>query len=375
MQNQQNKITVGILFGGKSVEHEISLISAHNIVAAIDRDKYAPLLIGIDKNGRWLISDEEFLQQAAQIKQANRPKLEQVAADNAVVFVPAGRGKLINIFNPSLSYKIDAVFPVLHGTFGEDGAIQGLLKTAEVPFVGASVLGSAIGMDKIVAKSLLRDANIPIAKFIVVTAHTKNELHYDSIVKELGSPFFVKPADSGSSVGVNKVHNATELTAAIGTAFKYTDRVLIEECISGQEIECAVLGNEHPKASLPGEIVTTRGYDFYSYAAKYLDDNGALLKIPANLPPELSEKIMALAVKTFQVLACEGLGRVDFFLKDDGTAVVNEINTIPGFTAISMYPKLWEISGISYKELIDKLLRLALRRFTHEQRLVTSYSD
>lgn len=392
MPKNKHKITVGILFGGKSPEHEISLLSAKNVVTALDKDKYQPLLIGIDKHGRWMVIDEEsFLDK---VKNVNSVNLEHITQHNAVTFIPHGRGKIINVHNAQLTYQADVVFPVLHGKFGEDGAIQGLLKIAEVPFVGASVLGSAIGMDKDVMKRLLRDANIPIAKFIVLhkqdaknnsekNSNKKNSaeknkqvtkrLDYADIAKKIGSSFFIKPIDAGSSIGINKVTNTTNFHKAIQEAFQYADKIIVEECVAGREIECAVLGSNTPIATLPGEIVTQTKHEFYSYIAKYLDENGATLHIPAALPQMLNTKIKKLAIKTFQVLACEGLARVDMFLRSDDTLVVNEINTLPGFTAISMYPKLCEISGITYTQLVNTLIQLAIERFTTEEKLKTSY--
>lgn len=265
--------------------------------------------------------------------------------------------------------SIDVVFPILHGPFGEDGTIQGLLKLANVPFVGASVLGSAVGMDKDVMKRLLREAEIPIGKFL--TFKEKDIPTYEEAVKNLGLPLFVKPANMGSSVGVSKVREKKDFDKAVWEAFKYDRKILIEEGIKGREIECSVLGNDNPIASIPGEVIPN--HDFYSYEAKYIDKDGATLEIPAKLSNEIIKKIQILTVKTFKTLSCEGLGRIDFFLKENGDILVNEINTIPGFTSISMYPKLWEASGISYTELIDRLIQLALERFKKEKKLKTSY--
>jgi len=265
---------------------------------------------------------------------------------------------------------VDVVFPVLHGPFGEDGTVQGLLKMANVPFVGASILGSAIGMDKDVMKRLLRDAGIPVAKFLVFNRGWANKIVFPRVKRILGLPLFVKPANLGSSVGISKVTRAAQFRPAIKEAFRYDDKILVEECIRGREIECSVLGNENPIASLPGEIVTR--HDFYSYDAKYVDENGAQLIIPAKLSSRLTRKVRAMAIKSFQILCCEGMARVDFFLRDGRQLFVNEINTIPGFTKISMYPKLWEASGISYASLIDRLIQLARQRFRREQNLRTS---
>lgn len=345
----EKKIKVGIIFGGKSAEHEVSLRSAKNIVEAIDKDKYDPVLIGIDKTGIWFLHD--------------RASFLFNATDRRIALIPQSEGKI----GPDIS--IDVAFPILHGTFGEDGTIQGLLKLADIPYVGAGVLGSAVGMDKDVMKRLLRDAGIPVARFVAVKE--SDALTYEEVVEKLGSPFFVKPANLGSSVGVHKVCNKEEFANAIRDAWKYDRKILIEEYINGREIECAVLGNDEPIASIPGEIAPH--HDFYSYEAKYTDAHGSTCEIPAKLADELVKKVQALAVKTFQTLSCEGLGRVDFFLKENGDVLVNEINTMPGFTSISMYPKLWEASGVSYTELIDRLIVLACERFEKEKKLITSY--
>ena len=361
-----SKIRVGILFGGKSAEHEVSLQSAKNVIEAIDREKYEVVLIGLDKQGRWLLNDtSEFL------LNTNNPKLIKLnAASDSVALIPQSNGTISNLSNHGTDLSVDVVFPLLHGPFGEDGTVQGLLKLANVPFVGAGVLGSAIGMDKDVMKRLLKEAGIPIGKFLVFHAGDEG-LEYGEITKKLGSPLFVKPANLGSSVGINKVKSSEEFDLAIREAFDYDTKILIEEHIEGREIECSVLGNENPIASVPGEVLPH--HEFYSYEAKYIDENGAGLEVPAKLSPDIEKKIRELAVKTFRTLSCEGLGRVDFFLKDDSEILVNEINTIPGFTSISMYPRLWEASGISYGDLIEKLLQLAIERFEREQKLKTTY--
>ena len=321
-----NKIKVGILFGGKSAEHEVSLLSAKNVIEAIDKNKYKPILIKIDKNGKWS-----------------------------------------NKFN----FKgIDVVFPILHGPFGEDGTVQGLLKTVGIPFVGPSVLGSAIGMDKEVSKRLWRDAGLFIAKFLVFHKHEVNKINFSRVKKELGLPLFIKPSNLGSSVGISKVNSKKEFEIGIKEAFKYDSKIIIEENVKGREIECAILGNENPIASIPGEVIPKK--DFYSYEAKYIDENGAILEIPASLTKSKQKEIQNLAIKAFQIICCEGLSRVDFFLTDKGKLIINEINTIPGFTNISMYPRLWKESGISYSKLIDKLIQLAILRHKREEKLKTS---
>src|SRR3989339_1852965 len=318
----KKKLKIGVLFGGKSAEHDVSLLSAKNVINALDKTKYeiTPIKIGRDGN-----------------------------------------------FDFNLVKKFDVIFPVMHGPFGEDGSMQGLLKLAGVPFVGPSVLGSAVGMDKDVMKRLFRDAGILIGKFIVIKDNEK--INFNKVKKELGLPVFVKPVNMGSSVGINKVRNEKEFKKAVKEAFKFDTKVIIEEFISGREIECSVLGNKKPTASIPGEIIANQ--EFYSYDAKYIDE-GSVAVIPAKIDKKTTKKIQELAIRVFKVLNCEGMGRVDFFLKKNGRVVVNEINTIPGFTKISMYPKLWEASGMPFSKLLDKLIELAIERFKKEQKLKTT---
>lgn len=355
------KIRVGIIFGGKSAEHDVSLRSAQNVVAALNKQRYEPVLIGITKKGCWLLHDQSKMLLAT----GDEPKSSDVKQE--IVLVPQGNGRMANLESRQMDKPIDVVFPVVHGPFGEDGTVQGLLKLANIPFVGAGVLGSAVGMDKDVMKRLLRDAEIPVAKFL--TAREDTVPNFSEIVASLGLPCFVKPANLGSSIGVNKVKDEKEYAEALRTAFAYDSKVIIEEYIEGREIECAVLGNTNPIASLPGEVIP--GDEFYSYDAKYIEEHGTKLKIPAKLQSETVKRLQALAIKAFTVLECAGLGRIDFFLTNQGGIIVNEINTIPGFTSKSMYPKLWEASGISYTELIDRLIELAMERFNKEQQLKT----
>lgn len=365
------KIRVGILLGGKSAEHEISLLSAKSVVEAIDRNKYEPVLIGIQKTGEWFLYDNNIQNALLHAENADLIRLNLDKAKEHVTLVPKSLGNpLVDLSGSSLNHPLDVIFPVLHGTNGEDGTVQGLLKLANIPFVGAGVLGSAIGMDKDVTKRLLKDAGIPIARFLSFTQRFVNKISFSDIQETLGVPFFIKPANSGSSVGVSKVKNEFEFQEKLAWAFQYDHKILIEECINGREIVCSVLGNEDPIASLPGEIIPQ--HEFYSYEAKYLDPVGALYEIPAKLPPDLSKAIQALAIQSYQVLCCEGMARVDLFLEQNGRIVVNEINTIPGFTRISMYPKLWEVSGLSYPDLIDRLIQLALERFLRDQQLNTT---
>jgi D-alanine-D-alanine ligase len=363
-----NKIRVGILFGGKSAEHEISLLSAKNVIDAIDKSKYEPVLIGIDKNGQWLVNENsDFL------LNTSNPKLIALNKSDSqhIALAPQSQGRLVKLESGDIGQTVDVVFPILHGPMGEDGTIQGLLKLANIPFVGAGVLGSAVGMDKDVMKRLLRDAGIPVSKFRVF--RRGDNIDFDAVTQALGLPLFVKPANLGSSVGISKAKDKAGFEKAVKLAFRYDSKIVIEEAIKGREIECAVLGNENPQASIAGEIIPT--HEFYSYEAKYIDEQGARLEIPAKIPAETLQRVQEMAVKTFKALDCEGMGRVDFFLTDDGSLYVNEINTIPGFTKISMYPKLWEASGIGYTELISRLIELAMERFKHEQTLASTYDD
>ncbi len=364
----EKKINVGILFGGKSAEHEVSLQSAKNVVDAIDRDKYNPVLIGIDKSGKWLLNDQsEFL------LNADNPKLIKLnQASDSVALVPQCEGRISNLSRRDFQSAIDVVFPILHGTFGEDGTLQGLLKLADIPFVGAGVLGSAVGMDKDVMKRLMRDAGIPIAKFLIYRDFESRPT-YQSVVDELDVPFFVKPANLGSSVGVYKVAVESEFQAAIEGAFQYDLKIILEENVDGREIECSVLGNEYPIASVLGEVLTS--HDFYSYEAKYIDKRGTSTQIPADLPEAVAEDVKATAILAFKVLCCEGLARVDVFLDKSNRVIVNEINTMPGFTSISMYPVLWQESDVPYPDLIDRLIQLAIKRFEKEKKIKTTYQS
>ncbi len=359
------KIRVGILFGGKSAEHEVSLQSAKNVIDAIDKDKYEVVLIGIDKSGKWLLSDASTF-----LLNADNPKLIKLnKSSDSVALVPVSCGEISNLTTHEPGEYVDVVFPILHGPFGEDGTVQGVLKLAGVPFVGSGVLGSAVGMDKDVMKRLLRDAGIPVGKYL--SFKKGDVIDFEEVAGELGLPVFVKPANMGSSVGVCKVSSRDEFERAVREAFLFDTKVIIEEYINGREIECAVLGNRNPKASVPGEVIAR--HEFYSYEAKYIDESGAVLEIPAKLPEGVIKNIQNLAVKTFTTLECEGLARVDFFVTEDSDIIVNEINTMPGFTSISMYPLLWKESGVSYPDLIDRLIRLAIERFELEKNLKSSY--
>lgn len=351
----KKKLHIAILCGGQSAEHEVSLLSARNVISAINPDKYEITLIGIDKQGQWHLGSAQELLLHPEITQITGPRI----TDRPLTL-------------PALP-DIDVAFPILHGPYGEDGTIQGLLKLARVPFVGSDVLGSAINMDKDVMKRLLRAAKLPVAKFLVFQRSTKHPIRFDFVVKRLGLPFFIKPANLGSSVGISKVQNQEEFDKAIQWAFEYDHKIIIEECIIGREIECSVLGNDKPIASLPGELIPDPKHGFYSYEAKYLDENGARFEIPAKLDEKTIKSIQKLAIQTFKTLCCNGMARVDFFLTPEGRVFINESNTIPGFTCISMYPKMWEASGVSYAELIEKLITLAIEKFESDQKLKTEH--
>ncbi|MFS0752080.1 D-alanine--D-alanine ligase [Oceanobacillus sp. 1P07AA] len=364
------KKKVGIVFGGKSAEHEVSLQSAKNIVDAIDSDKYEVYLLGIDKQGNWHVNDRSHY-----LINEEDPKLISLNKTNeGIAVIPGAEKNQIVTSNSNTSLdQLDVIFPIVHGTLGEDGSLQGMLRMANIPFVGSSVLGSAISMDKDIAKRLLKDAGLKVAKGYAYRNIDKESINYNSLKEDLGLPMFIKPANQGSSVGVHKVETEEQFYSAINDAFQFDHKLLVEEAIVGREIECAVLGNEKPAASIPGEILPTG--DFYSYEAKYIDETGAILQIPAKLEEPVVENIQDIALQAFKALNCEGLARVDVFLTEDNEIVINEINTLPGFTKISMYPKLWEESGVSYRELIEKLIDLAIERNQRDQQLKSSRND
>lgn len=349
------KINLALIFGGRSSEHEVSIQSAKNVALAVDKKKYKLILIGIAKSGKW------FLQ-----KRIENPIDE---FGQKVFFVPGGQGELVDLSGLKTKLHADVIFPVLHGPNGEDGVVHGVFKVAEVPFVGAGVLGSAVGMDKDVMKRLLQQANISVAKYIVVHAYNRNDFSFTRVKKELGLPLFIKPANLGSSIGISRVSTENEFYSALDKAFGYDSKIIMEEYIEGREIECAILGSDNIKASVLGEIIpNVAKYGFFSYDAKYLDKNGAIFKIPAKLSKKQRGKARVLSLKTFRVLGCDGMGRVDMFLTKNGKFIVNEINTIPGFTSESMYPKLWEASGLSYGELIEQLIFLANKQFKSKKK-------
>ena len=368
------KTRVIILFGGRSAEHEISILSARNVLAALDREQFEPVLVGIDRAGRWHLESERTLAAATGDPRALAldPAAPTVSIEQGLVGASPqsggndGAGSAGQLGDASDAGDDVVVFPVLHGTFGEDGTVQGLLELGDVAYVGAGVLGSAVGMDKDVAKRLLRDAGIPVVDFIVVTAaaFARDQAAALAGTARLGWPLFVKPVNAGSSVGVSRVNGPEGLAPAVRAALAFDRKVLIERAVDAREIECAVLGNDDPVASVPGEILVHHKDGFYSYDAKYVDPSGASWKIPADLPAATAARVQTLAVETFRTLELAGLARVDFFLsRGDGALYVNEVNTLPGFTAISMYPKMWEASGLSQKALLTRLIELAQQRW------------
>jgi D-alanine-D-alanine ligase len=350
------KQNLGLIFGGRSGEHEVSLQSARSIANAVDMDKYNLFLLAIDKSGNWFLADpNDYLDNA---DDPSKIKLK-VRSEQQVAMVPKGNSnRILKLSNGREMGSLDVVFPIIHGTFGEDGCLQGYMAMLNLPCVGADVLGSAVGMDKWIAKQLLTQTGIPVADYLVVDSG----MDLTEVIKEsenkFGFPVFVKPAASGSSVGVAKAASPDELKNSIAKALTYDRLVLIEEAISGREIECAVLGNHKLLASVPGEIIPRHA--FYSYEAKYLDADGARLDMPADIPDEIAKQVQELAMKSYRALSCSGMARVDMFLTGNGKLIMNEINTLPGFTKISMYPKLMDISGVPFTELINKLVDLAI---------------
>ncbi|QXM06780.1 D-alanine--D-alanine ligase [Crassaminicella indica] len=352
-----DKINVAVVFGGRSGEHEVSLMSATSVMKAIDKDKYNIIPIGITKEGQWIIYN-------GSIEKIETGEWEEIAKreckeNSSVAIIP------LNEAVKKLSGMVDVVFPVLHGPFGEDGTIQGLLEMADIPYVGAGVLASSIGMDKVYTKKIFEHEGLPVGKYMLIMRNQFNKALQKTIAaieKEFEYPIFLKPANLGSSVGITKAHNREELIKGIELASEHDRKILVEEFINGREIECAVLGNDDPKASVVGEILPS--HEFYDYKAKYFDDGKSKIVIPANIPQEKAAEIREMAVKAYKAIDCSGLARVDFFLEKDTMKVyINEVNTMPGFTKYSMYPLLWEQTGIAYGRLIDRLITFALERY------------
>ncbi len=367
MSEVMAKLRVGIVFGGKSAEHEVSLQSAKNIVNAIDKSRFEVVLLGIDKQGQWHINDEQ-----SYLLNADDPAhIALNPSEISVATVPGVmQGQLINASTGQTLSQIDVIFPIVHGTLGEDGSLQGMLRMANLPFVGSDVLGSAACMDKDVTKRLLRDAGLNVAPFVTLTRANRDQHTFADLSARFGLPLFVKPANQGSSVGVSKVNSEAQFSDAVRLAFTFDHKVVVEQGIKGREIECAVLGNDFPQASTCGEVVLNS--EFYSYDTKYIDDQGAQIVVPAALDPEVNDAIRAIAIEAYQALGCRGMARVDVFLTADNRVVINEINTLPGFTNISMYPKLWQASGLSYPDLITRLIELALERHAADSALQIS---
>jgi D-alanine-D-alanine ligase len=377
MTTKKQRLRIGILFGGRSGEHEVSLLSAASVISALDPEKYEAVPIGISKDGRWLAGTAAHKMLPPPGEGAHgKPALGEVlrtgesvmlsADPNVAALVPADHSQADAV-------HVDVVFPVLHGTFGEDGAVQGLLDLGGLPYVGSGVLGSAVGMDKDVQKRLFLQAKLPVGDYLAIPRaewEKSNETVRREIRKRFRFPVFVKPATLGSSVGMTKAHDAKELAAAMNLAAEFAQKIMVERAIRGREIEVSVLGNDDPRVSIPGEIMPHR--EFYDYAAKYLEE-GTRLMIPAKLTSAQIKKFQDYAVKAFRTLDLLGMARVDFFLENrTGKILLNEVNTIPGFTSISMYPKLWEATGLPYRALLDRLIELALAQ--HRERQRTKYA-
>lgn len=353
-----SKTSVAILFGGKSVEHAISINSAKNIFEYIDKDQFDVTLIGISQEGQWFLKNkvDGNFEEGIALQFSLNPKKKG--------FINTGDGSVITP---------DMIFPVLHGTDGEDGSIQGMLTSMDLPFVGTGVLGSAISMNKLYSKRLMNAAQIPTSKFIDFTIDQKDQISFDEVRSRLGLPFMTKAANLGSSVGIFKVTDEATFKVAVEEVFQYDHTMLCEAFIEGRELECAVMGNGNAKASEPGEIVVSDEYEFYTYEAKYLDPKAAAIEVPADVSTDIAKKIKELSVKAYLTLHCEDFARVDLFLQKDGEILINEINTIPGFTNSSMFPMMWKHHGISFTELITNLIRLAQDRFKKHKNLVKTY--
>ena len=351
-----SKPKIAVMAGGPSAEHEISLQSARYLVSTLQQAGYQVELIGILRSGEWLRCP---FQSAAELDRICSQELSNEPAFEALTLQPGQGRASILIAHSGASLDIDLVLPITHGPMGEDGKLQSLLEVLDLPYVGANPAGSLIGMDKILMKQILRDSNLPIADFI---QHHKADtaLSFDHVAKQLGTPFFVKPANMGSSVGIHRIEQPSQFEAAVADAFLFDDYILFEEGIDGREIEVAVLGGKHPKLTSPGEIIPTR--EFYDLKAKYDDPQGTTFRIPAPLEQSVAKQIEEIALKTFQALRCHGMARVDFFVQKNGKVLVNEINTLPGFTSISLYPRLWQESGVKVSDVLAELFELALEK-------------
>jgi D-alanine-D-alanine ligase len=353
MANPPDRLRIAVLYGGRSAEHEVSLMSATNVMRALDAAKYDAVPVFVTRQGKWLLGGFDGR------------ALSSPSGGDEICLLPGGEGRIIAVpadGAPRELPKIDILFPVLHGLHGEDGAVQGLAEVARVPLAGCGIVGSATALDKDIAKRLLKAAGLPVARAAII--HEGQAPSLAALEGELGLPFFVKPARQGSSVGVRKVHASQEFEAALAEGFAHDRKLLAEEFIEGREIECAVLEDTEGGlfVSRPGEIVPAESHGFYSYDAKYIDEDGAILKVPADLPGEMEERIRAMAAGAFRALGCDGMARADFFVTSDMRILVNELNTIPGFTDISMYSKAMEASGVAYSEIIDRLVAHGIAR-------------
>ncbi|MFW5940800.1 MAG: D-alanine--D-alanine ligase family protein [Chloroflexota bacterium] len=368
----RRKLRVGVIFGGRSGEHEVSLMSAQSVMGALDPEKYEVVAIGIDKSGEWLVGDAMLALSEGASNSTHPATLLPDPRASALMRMERRETKPTALSEVA---QLDVIVPILHGTYGEDGTVQGLLELAGLPYVGAGVVGSAVGMDKAIFKSVMSAHQIPVLPWRLIRAgewRRRPREILDELEAAFTYPLFTKPANLGSSVGITKCDDRENLTAGLDTAASYDRRLIVEQGIDARELEVAVLGNDNPIASVVGEIRPRR--EFYDYVAKYVSDDSELL-IPAPLDPEVAEEVRALALRAYQAIDCAGMGRVDLMLdRKSGRIYLNEINTIPGFTRISMYPKLWEASGISYPELLDRLIELALDRFEEKQVLKTTHT-
>jgi D-alanine-D-alanine ligase len=352
------KKSLAVICGGKSTEHQISLLSSQSIINAVDKSKYELHYIAVDFDNSWYYGRPESL-----LSDNSDPKKIRINTDHTQVYLAKDSSGSCAVFDKDTNQKLfnpEVFFPIIHGAMGEDGTLQGMLRYMGVPFVGCDVLASAMCMDKDITKKVLSQAGIPVARSFTIKSSDIEKPTYNEIIRQLGDIVFVKPAQSGSSVGVSKVRTEEAYHKALAEAFQYDNKVLVEEAIPGKEVECAILGNDDPKPSGIGEVLV--GGDFYSYGIKYLGEAGPTKQIPAMIPDEMVPIIQDLSVKAFKALECEGLSRIDFFLREDSSLILNEINTMPGFTQFSMYPLLWQESGIPYPDLIDRLIELAIER-------------
>ncbi len=363
-------LRIGVLYGGRSGEHEVSLCSAASVLSSLDKKKYEVVAIGIDRDGRWyvqrepeIIDDKDF-GKILKLRKEGNWLVNHFEKDNKLYLYDTESNREV---------YVDVVFPVVHGIFCEDGTIQGLLELAVVPYVGADVIGSAVGMDKDVSKRLLKEAGIPVVSWVTLSKEQwerEPSSVTNNIIDRIGFPLFVKPSNAGSSVGIKKVKGEDMLNESIVNAFLYDRKILIEKAIDCREIECSVIGNHSPEASILGEVVPR--HEFYSYEAKYIDPNGAELKIPAQVDESLALRIRETAIEGYRILCCSGMARVDFFLENNSDKFyLNEINTIPGFTSISMYPKLWGKTGLQYSKLLDRLIQLSIERHKEKREIKT----